>query len=147
MTPLISWEEDLVIGVPEIDAHHKALVALLNELHETVFRRRGVDACRDVVERLRSCALSHLEAEERLMHQAGHNAYGENLVEQRELIRQLDDMLTRMDGYASNITFQGLHQLKAWLLAHIRYVAPGRPQDLPAEDAAPKMFGLLLKRI
>lgn len=147
MVPLVTWHETLLIGVPEIDAHHKALAGLLNELHEAVHRRRGVDACRGIVEKLRRCALSHLDAEERLMHLSGHASYSENLEEQRDLIQRLDDMLARMDDANSNITFHGLHQLRSWLLAHIRFVGADDGAAAAVEpEAAPRVFGLLLKR-
>ncbi|HEX6928030.1 MAG TPA: bacteriohemerythrin [Gammaproteobacteria bacterium] len=137
MSPLVTWSGQLEIGVPEIDAHHRTLVRLLNELHEAVYRRRGADACRNAVEKLHRCARSHFDVEEKLMHLSGHTAFAADRSEHRELMRALADMLARMDPASSNITFQGLHQLKAWLLAHIRHTDPraaGREDvsDLPS---------------
>lgn len=147
MNRLVDWSDALLLGVPEIDAHHRALASLLNELHETVHRRRGAAACRTAVEKLRHCALSHLDVEERLMHAAGHATFAENLDEQRELLRLLDGMLARMDDEASNITFQGLHQLKVWLLNHMRAVDAARTRDAqPATTDGVKVFGVVLKR-
>lgn len=147
MSQLFDWSDEHLTGIAEIDAHHKALAGLLNELHESVHRRRGVDACRDAVAKLRHCALSHLDVEERLMHESGHGAYTGSSREQRELVHQLDEMLSKMDDENSNITFHGLHQLKVWLLQHIRTVdAAVTTAIAPAEQEGVRVFGLLLKR-
>lgn len=147
MGQLFDWSDELLTGVAEIDAHHRALAGLLNELHEAVHRRRGVAACRDAVEKLRHCALLHLDVEERLMHESGHAVYAGSNSEQRELVQQLDDMLAKMDEENSNITFHGLHQLKVWLLQHIRTVeAATAAIEQPAAQEGVRVFGLLLKR-
>ena len=44
MSQLFDWSDEHLTGIAEIDAHHKALAGLLNELHESVHRRRGVVA-------------------------------------------------------------------------------------------------------
>lgn len=147
MSQLFDWSDELLTGIAEIDAHHKALAGLLNELHESVHRRRGVGACREAVEKLRRCALSHLDVEERLMHESGHAGYSGSSSEQRALVHQLDEMLAKMDEENSNITFHGLHQLKVWLLQHIRAVdAAATPGPSPGEQEGVRVFGLLLKR-
>ena len=81
------------------------------------------------------------------MHAAGHATFAENLDEQRELVRLLDGMLARMDDENSNITFQGLHQLKVWLLNHMRAVDAARATKAqPAATEGVKVFGVVLKR-
>ena len=147
MNQLFDWSDEHLTGIAEIDAHHKALAGLLNELHESVHRRRGVVACREAVEKLRHCALSHLDVEEKLMHASGHAGYAGSSHEQRELVKQLDDMLSKMDEENSNITFHGLHQLKVWLLQHIRSVeaATVAVEQSTAQEGV-RVFGLLLKR-
>lgn len=120
MNKLINWSDSLALGVPETDAHHETLVGLLNQLHETVHRRRGVDACRKSVEKLRRYAEMHLAVEEQVIHAAGRVAYRENGAEHQQLVARLDAMLERMDDVDSNITFYGLHQLRTWILWHMR---------------------------
>jgi len=148
MNRLIDWSDELLTGIPEIDAHHKALAGLLNELHESVHRRRGVTACREAVEKLRHCAVSHFDIEEKLVQSSGHAAFAGNATAQGELFHRLDGMLERMDGENSNITFHGLHQLKVWLLQHIRSVDTARDVERmrPASSEGVKVFGLVLRR-
>lgn len=148
MNKLINWSDSLAIGVPEIDVHHETLVGLLNQLHETVHRRRGVDACRKAVEKLRRYAEMHLAVEEQVMHAAGRTAYHENEAEQQQLVAHLDAMLERMDAVNSNITFHGLHQLKTWILRHIRETeAHDAEQPVVADAESPfRSFRMALRR-
>lgn len=148
MSQLVTWSDDLATGVTDVDAHHRTLVGLLNELHETVHRRRGVAACRAAVEKLHRCVLSHLEVEAKLMHLAGHDADPGSRDEYREVERLLDGMLARMDAENSHITFHCMHELKSWLLAHMRRVRSDAvaPDRGAAESARTFGDGALLPR-
>lgn len=140
MNRLIEWADEMATGVPAVDMHNRAVVGLVNELHECVHRRRGVAACREAVMKLRDCVLAQIDVEE----QAGVALASEE--ERNALLVCLNDMLSKMDDEQSNITFHGLHQLKLLTLRRIR----GRPDDdeqaLEEPAEAVKVFGLTLRR-
>lgn len=109
MNRLIELSEELLSGSAAIDTRNKALVALLNELHQGVHRRRGVEACGKAVRDLRDCVMGAAEADAAALPD-----------EDRALLACLDGMLERMDTEQSNITFHGLHELRRLVLAGIR---------------------------
>lgn len=148
MSRLITWSQSLAVGIAAVDEHHAILIALLNELHEAVHRRRGAAASRDALERLRRFAITHFAVEEALMHDAGHDDYRADAEEQASLLGCIDEMLARIDAANSNITFHGLHQLKVHMLQHVRHAQQrGKPAGPLAEPAdAVRVFGLTLKR-
>ncbi len=66
---MITWSEDFATGFPRIDAEHRKLVDLLNELEAAVHRGQGSGLIGPIVEDLRSYADFHFRHEESCMEQ------------------------------------------------------------------------------
>ncbi|KHK03984.1 bacteriohemerythrin [Desulfovibrio sp. TomC] len=63
---MIAWDDSLAIGVDEIDAQHKSIIALINEL--TTHKNRSDEAAAtQVLQFLRSYLHDHFELEMELM--------------------------------------------------------------------------------
>ena len=52
MSKFVEWSNELSVGIEEIDAQHQILVDLLNEVHEAIQRRQGVEVTQDIIRRL-----------------------------------------------------------------------------------------------
>lgn len=116
---LITWDPALDTGFDEIDAQHRELVRIINELAEA--DRHGAPAL-DIdraLERLLNYADSHFRAEERLMAQAAfpfqdehHHQHGAFAVKLMRLVRQGNGDAALRPAL--------LEFLKNWLLNHIQ---------------------------
>ena len=67
----LAWEKSLSVGVPELDAQHREIIARLRMLGEAIgLDRRGATA--ETLRGLLECLALHFEAEERFMREQAH---------------------------------------------------------------------------
>ncbi len=64
MVKFIEWSNTLSVGIEEIDAQHKVLVDLLNQVHEAIQQRQGVEATNKIVEQLGEYTRIHFAVKE-----------------------------------------------------------------------------------
>lgn len=119
MNALLTWSDDLSVGIQEIDEQHKVLVNLLNELHDSVLNRHGREACERILRRLAEYTRIHFAVEESLMRILHYPEYEEHTQEHEELIGQVADLQKKFRDDGLNISMDLLQFLKAWLTEHI----------------------------
>jgi len=115
----IQWSEDFVIGVPDIDNQHKALVEKLNNLVDTY--NDNPDKIRDALDFLIDYALLHFETEERFMEQYNYPGLEEQIEEHRKFTKTVnkfvDDFLIM--GPTPEIAKRIEKELVEWIEHHI----------------------------
>ena len=114
--PLVTWTEALSVGIPGIDAQHRNLVSMLNDVYEAVVALRGQGELAGILASMIAYAHEHFTYEEKEMnrcnypeeklHQAAHHAFisfaertekkmrGGEFVSSVELLAFLRDWLT-----------------------------------------------------
>jgi hemerythrin len=119
-TPFVTWNDSWVIGVQEIDAQHKKLVSLLNQLHEALSQGQGKEVLAGVLDSLVRYTKAHFTAEERLMQQ---NGYPDLISHKREHEQLTEKVLEFQKNFTSSRIGMGVevvHFLGTWLQSHIR---------------------------
>jgi hemerythrin len=119
MSTLFQWNDNLSIGLQEVDEQHKALVGLLNELHESIVAHHGSEACRAILDRLAEYTRTHFTVEESLMRLLNYPDFGVHKQQHEELLGQVTALQQKLDTGRASITFELLHFLKLWLTKHI----------------------------
>lgn len=119
MSALVSWSDDLSVGVQEIDEQHKVLIGLLNQLHDAVAQRHGSTACRETLDRLAEYTRIHFAVEESLMRILSYPDYERHKGEHEALTSQVSALQRKLDEGHAAISFELLHFLKLWLTKHI----------------------------
>jgi methyl-accepting chemotaxis protein len=118
--PFIEWNENLSVGVPAMDAHHKKLVGLINQLHGAMRSGQGRAAVGPALEELANYTQYHFSAEEKLMEQ--HRCAG--LPEQQEahgkLIAAVSNVRQKLAAGQQGVSLEVLTMLKDWLVNHIQ---------------------------
>jgi hemerythrin-like metal-binding protein len=114
------WADDLVIDKGPIDADHRQLVDLVNQLHTATSQGRGQEVVAGLLNALTEHTARHLEMEERLMALAGFPD-----LEQHKLghLRFTDDLRDLQKKYAAGsltVASQLSTLLRDWLSLHIR---------------------------
>lgn len=115
---LFPWSDKLSVGIEEIDAQHRMLVDLLNELHRAIQERHGSDVALEILGRLVEYTRIHFAVEESLMRVLGYGDYEEHKNHHNQLINQVNDLYDRVRG-GQHVTFELLHFLRVWLTKHI----------------------------
>ena len=116
---LIEWDDELSVGIQEIDEQHKVLVGLVNEMHDAIHARKGSEAAREILKRLADYTKIHFAVEESLFRIFEYPGYEEHKAQHDELIREIHELQDKIDKGEGNISFQLLHFLKMWLTQHI----------------------------
>ncbi|WP_243545509.1 bacteriohemerythrin [Pseudodesulfovibrio tunisiensis] len=115
---LISWSDDLSIGVDTIDAQHQKLIDMVNDAYDAVFSGGDPDAAFDLIERMKAYALEHFAAEERMMEECGYPETGEH--KQRHLQFLQEVFLFNRDKYKRDQLLEIFTFLSSWFKEHIR---------------------------
>jgi len=119
MGKFVEWSDALSVGIEEIDAQHKVLVLLVNEIHNAIHQRRGREAVRHILNKLSDYTRIHFAVEESLMRILGYPEYEAHREEHAELIGKLSELQAGVATGNAAIGFENMHFLKIWLTKHI----------------------------
>lgn len=73
--PLIPWKDNYSVNIAAIDEQHKKLIAMINQLHESMSQGQGKVVLGDLLNDLIAYTASHFAAEERLMQEHDYPEY------------------------------------------------------------------------
>lgn len=116
---LLQWSDDFNVGIQEVDEQHKALVAMLNDLHRAIVEHHGKEVSRKILDQLADYTRTHFLLEESLMRVTHYSGFDIHKQQHEELIKQVGDLQQKLDHEGASITFELLHFLKVWLAKHI----------------------------
>jgi hemerythrin len=117
--PLIQWTSELSVGVEELDAQHRVLVDLINQLHHSIVIHRGGDEANAILGRLIEYTRIHFAVEESLMRLFDFPDYETHKASHEELISEVHRLHDKVVLEGKAITFELMHFLKRWLTHHI----------------------------
>ena len=114
----LEWSPRLMVGEPSIDAQHKRLVQLFNELNEALHRGAPKDRLAHVLDSLLEYTQFHFAHEADLMQKTGYPASKSHLAQHGDLVQKALDYKRRFEAGeaigAELITF-----VRDWLTHHI----------------------------
>ncbi len=118
----IEFDESLYTGDPEIDAQHRTLIGMFNELHAASTDGRGPEAIGPILDRLHGYTIEHFAAEQRFMVDSRFPADEmlEHFQDHSALTQRVRDLILqyREGGMATILPLATL--LQEWLTTHIR---------------------------
>jgi len=116
---LVGWSTDYSLGMPELDAQHKMLFDLINQLWQGIVTNADRQTQLKVIEQLEHYTLTHFSAEEDFLlaiefpgtesHRQAHLAFTQRVADEKQAI------LT-----GAQVSLGLLHFLNDWLVNHIR---------------------------
>lgn len=143
------WRESMSVGVPVIDDDHKALVHLINRLHESVAAGDTYDALDELLNRLIDYIDVHFTREERVMRACGYPETGDHSAEHAEFVTYIRDLRNSFNAKTAPQMASDLAEyLKEWLNHHIliqdmayRFYAEGNAEAARIADSfGPGLF-------
>lgn len=114
------WSKSMSVGVESIDSDHKALIDLINRLHQAVSGEKNGRSPDDIIDTLIAYSEIHFSREEKVMQACGFPgfaAHQEEHVDFTERVYEIREKFVADD--VSPITENLLDYLKGWLNAHI----------------------------
>lgn len=118
-TCVFPWRETYSVHIPQIDAQHRQLVGLINELHTAMLQGEGDPALGHIFSELVRYTESHFAFEESLLQQRGFSALEAHRAEHRKLTQEARDLNDRFRSGKLLMTMKVMQFLKEWLANHI----------------------------
>ncbi len=116
---LIVWNNDMSVGVEDIDNQHQVLIGLLNKIMKAVHQRQGHEILDEVIINLGNYTRVHFTVEESLMRLLDYPTYEQHRDQHQSFITQLHQMKERFRAGDRVVSFELASFLKNWLLKHI----------------------------
>jgi len=118
-TVMFEWSEDYSMKIPSIDAQHKKLVAMLNDLYAGMMSNASREAASATLEGLTEYTLTHFAYEEELFRQYGYEHSEQHEKEHRALVEAVVAFKQKFDAGEASINMELMNFLKDWLIKHI----------------------------
>lgn len=117
---LLHWRDNLSVGVDDVDADHKHLIDLLNELHYLVFAGGDRTSVGKVLEKLVRYTEYHFDREEKLMRVAGYPGLEEHRTRHQDLARRLFEYRKSFEDRPESFDSEAFYDfLSEWLVVHV----------------------------
>jgi hemerythrin-like metal-binding protein len=119
-TRWVAWDDSLSVGIDVIDAHHRFLVDLLNDLHEVVTGKQGAREVGRVLKALEKYSHVHFRAEERMMDSHAFPGLARQRDQHHRFENRLREFYAELHVNPLTAPLDMLHFLRDWLIHHIR---------------------------
>lgn len=116
---LFQWRDEFSMKVPSIDAQHRKLVDMLNELHDGMVSGQAKEKMAPLLEGLIEYTATHFAHEEEYFAAYQYPDAEPHTQEHRDLVRQVLDFKGQFDSGRASINMELMVFLKDWLLRHI----------------------------
>jgi hemerythrin len=118
--PLMNWSDQLTLHVAKIDAEHKELIDILNELYDAMMSGKAKDDLQSALMKLVQHTRAHFQSEEQLMRKYAYPELLPHLNEHRKLTDQVMKLQKDLDAGRTMDAKDILNFLKTWLTEHIQ---------------------------
>ena len=121
--PIMEWNEKMAVGVALLDADHKKLVALVNQLFDAIQSGKGNDVLGKVLDGLVEYTVVHFRHEEDFFAKSGYPASDAHKQEHEKLTSQVLAIQAKFkSGAPGTLTLEVMNFLRNWLINHIQGV-------------------------
>ncbi|MGE5475806.1 MAG: bacteriohemerythrin [Bacteroidales bacterium] len=118
---IIQWTEEMSVGVPRLDDHHRRLIDLTNQLGAAIAAGDTQATTGAVLGELIRYVYYHFGEEERLMEAAGYAELPSHRQHHKAMAEHVRGLEERYDRDPEAVMTQDLHRFLAdWLINHIR---------------------------
>ncbi|MDH4109237.1 MAG: hemerythrin family protein [Gammaproteobacteria bacterium] len=117
---LIEWKESFSVGVAAVDAEHRDLIELINDLHGLISDGADRDEVVAALGQIFAQISGHFALEERYMRDTKYDEFEAHKGDHENLLDQLRDIMDRVedDGSYDEVRLAG--DLEQWFTVHFR---------------------------
>ena len=117
--PIIEWNDAYILGIEQIDHHHRHLVTLLNTTYDMFVGRGYKVEIGGLIAELINYATYHFSAEEQLMSRYDYIEAEAHTNQHEYFIKQIKTFHRELIGGRETLSLELIVFLKDWLLEHI----------------------------
>ena len=113
------WEDDFTVNIDKIDAQHKRLVAMIEELYEAITARKGSSALDKILAEMVDYSKTHFATEEYYMTKYDFPGYAAHKKEHDAFAAKARDLQQQTGKKTMLITLETANFLMDWLRDHV----------------------------
>lgn len=117
---VISWSNSLLIGIKQIDLHHKTLIELINKVYFSLVSNVSDEKITEIINELLDYTIYHFNTEEYLMESNGYPNLLQHKKEHEEFCTKLYTLRAAFLTKSQRPEKELIVFLKDWLYNHIR---------------------------
>lgn len=114
----LEWKPEFSVGVPAVDFEHQELIALINQLHESLHAGDSPDRLRQFVGELSARISAHFALEEKMMREARYDQYAEHKQDHEALLDEIADIGDAVGDDSAQSSDELADELDAWFSVH-----------------------------
>ncbi len=131
----LAWKDEYDLGIASIDAQHRNIIGIINDLTDLMERGVSGDGISEAVSKMRRYAEEHLAYEENLFSRCGYAETDEHREEHDVFRETIEEFHARSKRSDPVVAIEMLGYLEGWLLKHIlvtdrKYVETFRIHDI-----------------
>jgi hemerythrin len=117
----MEWEKSLETGIPAIDAQHRRLFSLCDDLELSFQHGLPSNKVQEVLETLHFYTIRHFSMEEKHMRESGYPGLGEQQEAHKEFIKRLQEITTAFQktGLNTKLANRLKNEMDNWLKDHV----------------------------
>ena len=116
---IFPWNDSYSVRIPQIDAQHKGLIRLINDLHSAMAAGKGKEALGTILDELVRYTESHFKYEEGMLRQRQYSGLAAHQSEHQKLTGQVIELRERFRSARLTLSVEVMQFLKNWLGNHI----------------------------
>lgn len=117
---LIEWNNNLSVKVLEIDAQHKQLVQMINDLHAAMKLGQGRDIVGKIIADMISYADKHFKMEEHYFDKFSYPDAAMHKQEHKLFSQRVKEFKRQYDTNSTSLSVEVIDYLSNWLVNHIK---------------------------
>lgn len=117
-TPIVGWQDEYSVGLPEVDEQHKMLFDIINRLWTATVTKASSDEMMAIVNELDRYTFTHFTAEETFMRVIEYHDFEAHRKAHQGFIERLRAERTNVLN-GGHLSLDLLRFLREWLVNHI----------------------------
>ena len=118
----VTWDESYSVYVESIDAQHKKMMSMINDLHYAIMDGEPAPQIVEVLKRLESYTEEHFRYEEEIFDRHNYPQADEHKKQHNDLVQQVKAFRNRINNHHEKVGEELLNFLLFWLGNHIKKV-------------------------
>ena len=116
---LVEWNEEMSVGVDQLDGHHKKLLSMINGLAQAIGEGKGKDYVGDSVSELVDYTEYHFSLEHDYFEKFGFIESEAHIKEHTVFVQKIRETSEKIKSGQVVLSINILYFLKDWLVNHI----------------------------
>jgi hemerythrin len=118
--PFFNWNPSYTVNVKEMDAQHKAMIEIINRLHEAMLAGKGAQEVGTIIAESAKYAQFHFASEEKLLTNNAYPQLAKQKAAHEVFTKKFADFQAQQQKGQMVLSVDMLNYLKDWWTNHIQ---------------------------